>query len=181
MADEECRRLQIDGQTESARALECGRDIRCLEEAAMDLDGIEALSESIYREAVFGWNDRYVVDIHAQQNHALMENAVVLEIVQQRAGYLVQPRCDEDRGARDAKRGTDAFQEAFDGNTSAVGLLIEHLTPGAPHVHVHADGHGDHDREPAAFHELQRVRGEEQHVDHEKQAKQRQHDAQVPF
>jgi hypothetical protein len=92
----------------------------------MDLWGIEPLPQPVHGQAGFRRHARNIANIDAQLDHALMQHAVVLEVVQQRSRDFVQPWCDEDRCPRDAKRApVHLIEKVPDGYATVVGLLVQ--------------------------------------------------------
>ena len=112
---------------------------------------------------------RRLFHIHGQEHDALMHDLVVLHIVQQRGGDSVRVPRHEHRGtgnARDHFVGQVA-EKVFDRDALRGQPLGQHMPSRSPRRHQREDDDGDHEREPAAFADLDHIRCEEREIDEE--------------
>ena len=131
----------------------------------MDTDVVESLAELLDFDALLWRHDRRIVDGDIGQQHPLVKHLVVLEIVKERGRHHVVPRSQENRGACDTnRRFVGAIEEQIECHRFRANAFLVRAPSGSPCFHQHVSGCCDQDRQPAAFDDLERVRGKEHQI-----------------
>ena len=133
---------------------------------------------SIDLRAIFVRDARRFLDQHGDQHHALVQHVIVLDELRQRERHALGRRRQEYGGARQPR------VAAVDGGLDQVlfrlaqlaARPLDQLDAAAPGQHQERDDAGEQQRKPAALEQLGRVRGEEDAVDDEEEAVDRDHD-----
>src|SRR3569832_1878594 len=141
--DEERRVIDIDREAERTRALEREWYIWRFEEPMMHRHTEETLAELLHLDALFGLHEGRVVDRDMGEDHALMQHAIVLQIVQQRGRYDIGARVEEHGRAGDAhRRLIGALEEEIERHGFVAHDLLMMTPAVAPRFHDEEDRAG---------------------------------------
>ena len=146
-AHEKRRVIDIHRKAEWARILQGEWNVRRFEEAMMHLHAVETLAKLGDFHALVGTDHRRVVDDDVDENDALVQDAVVLQIVQQRRrDYVGAGVKKHRRSGHPQRRLVGAFQEQVEGQGFLAHDFLVMAAAVAPSFHHEENGPRDGER-----------------------------------
>ena len=130
----------------------------------MGHDRVEVIAEMDDLDALFGRDARDVLGRHLQQDDAPVQHLVVLEIVEQRHRYDIDPAGQIDGGSRHARFVMHLGDEIRERQRIALELSHQRAPALPPGRHREEQQRSDHQRHPTALDDLHQIGGNERQI-----------------